>query len=336
VIWLTWRQHRQQALAGAIGLGLLALVLFVTHVGMAGTFNSTGLASCLSNPGRDCGALAETFDQHYRGLQFLAALFLVIPLLVGLFWGAPFVARELEQGTYRLVWTQSVTRRRWFSTKFAAVAGAALLGATAYAALVTWWTQMFVRIHASRFNPGFFDIRGMVPVAYILFALALGVLIGTLVRRTLPAMGLTLAAFVGVRVLVNIFARPHYMAAKITSFPVVPKGGGILVGGPDLANGWILNQVTVDRFGHLAYSGGGISFSPMLTSHCSGLIPPPPALPTPAQLSQCISHLGLRTVTTYQPAGRFWAFQGIESTIYVALAAALFLTAGWFVRRRIA
>jgi len=336
MMWLAWRQHRLQALAGAIGLGLLAVLLLVTHAGIASTFKSTGLASCLAHPGRDCGAFVEAFDQHFHGLQFLAALFLVIPMLVGLFWGAPLVARELEQGTYRLVWTQSATRRLWFSTKFATLAGASLIGGAAFAALVTWWSQLFVRVDASRFTPGSFDLRGIVPVGYILFALALGVLIGTLVRRTLPAMAATLAAFVGVRVLVNVFVRPHYLPAKTTSMPVVLRGSGILVGGPDLTNGWIINQVTVDRFGHLAYNGGGVGFSPFMASHCRLGALTPPNLPSPGQLSHCISKLGLHTVTTYQPAGRFWAFQGIESAIYVALAAALFLVAGWFVRRRLA
>jgi hypothetical protein len=174
MIWLTWRQHGQQALASAIGLGLVAAFFLVTHPGIANTFKSTGLASCLATPGRDCGQVAEQFDRQYRGLQFLVPLFLVVPLLVGLFWGAPLVARELEQGTHRLVWTQSVTRRRWFSTKLALIACAVVAGAAAFAELVTWWSGIFVRLHDNRSTPGIFDIRGIVPVAYALFALALG------------------------------------------------------------------------------------------------------------------------------------------------------------------
>ncbi|HEY7282402.1 MAG TPA: transporter, partial [Actinomycetota bacterium] len=192
MIWLAWRQHRQQALAGAIALGLVAAFLLVTHAGFANTFRSSGLSSCLAAPGRDCGQLADQFDQQYRGLQFVIPLFLTVPLLIGLFWGAPLVARELEQGTQRLVWTQSVTRRRWFSTKVLLQAGTAAAGVAALAALVTWWSGIFLRIHEDRFDPGIFDIRGIVPVAYVLFAVALGVLMGTLVRRTLPAMAATL------------------------------------------------------------------------------------------------------------------------------------------------
>src|SRR5205814_8144758 len=169
-------------------------------------------------------------NNHYHGLQFLVPLFLVVPLLIGLFWGAPLVARELEDGTHRLVWTQSVTRRRWFTTKVALVGGAAAAGAVAFAELVTWWSSMFTRANADRLTPGIFDIRGIVPVAYVLFALALGVFVGTLVRRTLPAMAATLGAFIGVRILVTLFLRAHYLAARTLSAPLPVAGGG--KGGP--------------------------------------------------------------------------------------------------------
>jgi hypothetical protein len=334
MIWLTWRQHRQQVLAGAIGLGLLAAVFLVTHIGIADMFKSTGLASCLATPGRDCGPVAEAFDRHYSGLQFLVPLFLTVPLLVGLFWGAPLVARELEQGTERLVWTQSVTRRQWFFTKIALIGCVVVAGTAAFAELVTWWSGMFVRTHDSRFTPGIFDIRGIVPIAYAVFALALGVLVGTLVRRTLPAMALTLSGFVAVRVLVALFARPHYLAARTASTPVLSKGGGIVVGSDRLAGAWILKQITVDRLGRFLSNGGGLSFAP-LNSRCPGLMPPPPALPSPANLATCVNQLGVRTVTTYQPASRFWTFQGIEFATFAILALVLFGGAAWLVRRRL-
>jgi ABC-type transport system involved in multi-copper enzyme maturation permease subunit len=341
VIWLAWRQHRQQALAGAIGLGLVAVFLLLTHAGIASNFRSSGLQSCLASPGRDCGQLSDQFDQQYRGLQFLAALFLVIPVLVGLFWGAPLVAREIEQGTYRLVWTQSVTRTRWYWTKLALIAGTVAVGAAAFAELVTWWSAIFVRVHDNRFTPGIFDFRGIVPIAYVLFGLALGVLVGTLVRRTLPAMAATLGGFIAVRVLVDLFVRPHYMAAKTATSPVlVHTPFGIKFGSPTLSGAWIVNQQTVDRFGHVIIGGSGISFD-YLNQRCPGVTPPPigggrSAAPSNPALAHCLHRLGVHTVTSYQPATRFWAFQGIEFAIYAVLAAALLVTAGWIVRRRLA
>src|SRR5207237_7050931 len=97
-------------------------------------------ARCLAVPGRECSNVTNVFTGRYSGLQFLVPLFVVVPLFVGLFWGAPLVSREIEHGTHRLVWTQSVTRRRWIGTKLALIGGAAFVGAAAFAALVTWWS----------------------------------------------------------------------------------------------------------------------------------------------------------------------------------------------------
>ena len=44
---------------------------------------------------------------------------LIAPAIVGIFWGAPLIARELETGTHRLVWNQTVTRTGWLATKLA-------------------------------------------------------------------------------------------------------------------------------------------------------------------------------------------------------------------------
>jgi len=176
----------------------------------------------------------------------------------------------------------------------------------------------------------------------VLFALALGVFVGTLVRRTLPAMAATLGAFIGVRILVTLFLRAHYLAARTLSAPLPVAGGGkggpggILIGpAQNLTDAWILKQVTVDRAGALVSKGVGFDLNYM-SAHCPGAIPPAPTLPSPSQLAGCVHRLGIHTVTTYQPGTRFWAFQGIESAIYLALAAALLVAAGWVVRRRLA
>src|SRR5205807_3320118 len=182
----------------------------LTHPGIAHTFHTSGLSNCLAHPGRDCSSLASTFNGQYRGLQFLVPLFLVVPLLVGLFWGAPLVARELEQGTHRLVWTQSVGRLRWLSAKLGFVLGATLLLAGAYAALATWWLAPLMTSTGDRFQPGIFDEQGLVPGAYAFFAVALGVAAGAIVRRTLPAMAVTLVGFLTMRVAVGGFGRSHF------------------------------------------------------------------------------------------------------------------------------
>ena len=137
MIWVTWRQHRQQLFVGAATLAVLVGFLLLTGFGIASTFRTSGLARCLAIPGRDCGDLSQAFGDRYSSLSFLIPLFLIVPAVIGMFWGAPLVAREIEQGTHRLAWTQSVTRLRWLGTKAAALAMATVSGAV----VVAWMSD---------------------------------------------------------------------------------------------------------------------------------------------------------------------------------------------------
>jgi len=137
MIWLTWRQHRLQLLFGSAVLAAIAAFLLLTGFGIASTFRSSGLASCLSVPGRDCGNIQNLFSNRYTGLQFTIPLFLILPALVGVFWGAPLLAREVEQRTHRLAWTQGVSRMRWAGTKVSTLVVATVLGAAVLSAMVS-------------------------------------------------------------------------------------------------------------------------------------------------------------------------------------------------------
>jgi hypothetical protein len=114
MIWLTWRQFRAQAAMMAAALAVLAVILAVTGPGLADEY-SNGIAVCTAQSG-DCSDFLQSFFDGHRG-AFLAvtAVVLVLPALIGVFWGAPLIARELEAGTHRLVWNQSVTRIRWLA-----------------------------------------------------------------------------------------------------------------------------------------------------------------------------------------------------------------------------
>src|SRR5262245_61364602 len=126
--WLTWRQFRSQTWVtiGALiaaGAGLLAAAKAVADL-----YVNSGAAACRS----DCNPVIENFVQQaqsgWTGIVYNAGIVLlyVLPGLIGAFWGAPLVARELEAGTHRLAWNQSVTRTRWLLTKLGIVGGAAV------------------------------------------------------------------------------------------------------------------------------------------------------------------------------------------------------------------
>jgi hypothetical protein len=338
MIWVAWRQHRTQMLWGAAVVAAMALFLIPTGIGMSHQFTSSGLARCLRTVGADCGDLSERFDSRYNGYAFLVPLFLLAPVLFGVFFGAPLIAREMDSGTYRLAWTQGVSRPRWLSTKLAVVVGAALAGSASLAYMVTWWSRPLITNGGSRFRPGIFDLRGVVPIAYAIFAVMLGVAIGTLIKKTLPAIGVTLVAFAGVRVGIEFFLRQHYMKAKtFTQSLATIKGSPGPRGAP-----WVISDNTLDRLGHVVSRGGGIDFG-YLASRCPAVASQGPFPQGPGAIAvvpgkmdpiaACVQHLGLRDMTVYQPASRFWTFQWIEFAIFIALAIGLAAFTIWRTKR---
>ena len=166
------------------------------------------------------------------------------------------------------------------------------------------------------------------PVAYAVFAMALGICAGALIRRTVPAMAVTLGGFIAVRVAVTLWLRPHYISAvtAVRSLPAQPQLTGSY---------WLLSQGTRNPAGQLmaAPQDQAAAFGVPVSSlprACAGL-----AKPTGGLTSACRAALtGFRSFVTYQPASRFWPFQGIETGVFIVLAAILLaVTAVVLIRR---
>jgi hypothetical protein len=257
----------------------------------------------------------------------LPYLSLILPVVLGMLWGAPLVAHELEARTSDFAWTQSVTRTRWLSGK----AGWLLLAAAAcggvLAALTTWWSGPVNAISAGAFAPGQFDTQGIVPIGYAVFAMALGIAAGTVARRTLPAIAVTLGGFIALRLVISDLLRPHYITAVTTYYSVTgsftPRG-----------QAWVLSQGAVSRAGVVVAAGWGELY-PALPASCQKLLPA--AAGKGASLTavfSCMKAHGWRGFVTYQPSYRYWPFQGIETGIYLLLAAALIGVTFLVIRRR--
>jgi hypothetical protein len=107
MVWLTWRQLRGGAVMTAAAVAVLAVVLGLSGPRLADEY-ATGIAACEAQGG--CSAFRQGFfDDNLLPHLGVTAVALVLPALLGIFWGAPLIARELEAGTHRLVWNQSVT-----------------------------------------------------------------------------------------------------------------------------------------------------------------------------------------------------------------------------------
>ncbi len=334
MIWLTWRQLRTQAVAVYAALLVLAGLLLLT-------------ASSLTD-------LRDTYGQRFlpqisgtdQTLSYLSvAAMILLPPLIGMFWGAPLIARELENGTHRLAWNQSVTRGRWLAVKLGLTGLAVMVAAALLCAVVTWWFDPIDKaVDAGYPGPGFlvlprtdvamFDARGIAPIGYAVFAFTLGATMGVLIRRTVAAMAATLVAFTVVQVAVPLWIRPHLAPAAHLTIPITASSRvGFNPGSLKLNIGqngaWLIEQHTVNAQG--ARTG-----LPSWFTRCFAVdqAPPPPA----SRLEGCIARLGgegYHQVATYQPAGHFWPLQFAETGIFLALALVLAGCCFWATTRRL-
>jgi len=351
MIWLTWRQFRVQALLAAIALVVVAAVVFVTGAHLHDLYD-TSAASC-----RDCaeGAAAISRPPYSFLRHFLGPFLLAVPLIIGMFWGAPLLARELESGTFRLAWTQSVTRTRWLAVKVAIVGVAAIAVSELMSLLVTWWFAPLNNLEMTWISPAVFDERGIVAIGYAAFAFALGVCAGALLRRTLLAMATTFVVFVAVRLVVAYWLRERLIGAVHMTqslsggvkpvgagnvgFELGPSGVTLVTPGVQVPGAWVYSTQIVNRAGDAPTQQ---SIRAVVRAACPNVAAPPTGAgvaerTSPAEFESCTMHLSAKfhLLVSYQPADRYWTFQGLETAIFLAAALALIGLSFWWVRRRL-
>jgi hypothetical protein len=341
MIWVTWRQYRTQILVALGALAALAVIVLLTGPNLAHLYDTT-VATCKTH--NDCSAARSSFLLNDVDLQTaLDVLVTVVPGILGIFWGAPLIARELESGTYRLAWTQSVTRNRWLTVKVGVIGLASMVVAGLLSLMVTWWFIPLDRVTMSPFES--FDERDIVPVAYAAFAFTLGATAGAIIRRSVPTMATTLVAFASVRLAVALWLRPNLIAPVLRVIPLsrvsvvvsrvsvvasVSANGGTPIltpNTPTIPNAWIYSVQIVNRAGHLLSTELVGSACPDLASD-----------PRPNVVGNCVAKLSAKfhVLVTYQPGSRYWAFQWYELAIFVAAAVVLAAICFWWIRRRLA
>ncbi len=336
MIWLTWRQHRAEAGVGAALLAAAVVALMVIGQGAHHLARQLGMPGCAQSGG-GCGSALEELHRHYHWLPPVTGSLIAVPLLVGMFWAAPLVSREYESGTHRLVWTQSISRRRWISTKVAIIAAVVGVAAAVLGLVATWALDPLAPAFGTRFNSTWYDITGVVPVACMLFAFAAGVAASALTRRTIPAMATTLAVYAAARIPVHFFRRNlwptvhHTVTYPLSSLLRDPDGDHPLASGLS-PNDWILSTV---RLGPTGHSIVGLNNRDILINYCPSL--PPRGEIGAAAIQACqakLNGLNASEVSRYHPASQFWSIQLVESLLFVAIAAVLAATAILAVVRR--
>jgi ABC-type transport system involved in multi-copper enzyme maturation permease subunit len=213
MIWVSWRQHRSQAIACLAVLIALAVYAIVLGTSMRTAF-SNGLIACLArSQGTACPAAVHTFMNKFGSEVNIAfwSVTLIVPGLIGVLVGAPLIARELEYGTWRLAWSQTVPRARWLAVKLALVTGGLIVLGAAMTAVITWYRAPMDRL-TGHFEHNIYDFEGLVLTAYILCAFGFAVLAGLLLRRSIPAMVAAFIPWLAIRLVIEFVARPHFLA----------------------------------------------------------------------------------------------------------------------------
>jgi hypothetical protein len=330
--WVSWRQHRA-TLAGLIAvLGAVGLYLYITGLGLR----------------HDVAAYGEMFVANGSGKMGMtptAALLQVLPALIGAFVGAPVLARELETGTFRYTWTQGFGRERWAAAKLAQIAVAVTVVAGAFGFLFSWCYEPIIGVRQglSPLMAITFDLRGIAFAAWALVAFAIGVLAGILIRRVVPAMFASLAAWSGLAVVTGVFLRPHYETPVVTSSFKLPSAAWVI------SQRWTLygkpvSLASVDRvlqkIGATEFAPGQFGAKPTGGSGqtASGFGQTSSVGSTARNVNPVpyLIHHGFAQLTSYQPASRFWPFQWIEGGWLLALSLVLIAAAIWLVRRHAA
>jgi hypothetical protein len=310
--WLTWRQHRPQLMATLVVLALVGFAALITDLPIRAAYHRHALSTCLPPATRSgCDLIVSHFRGEFAALRSAARYLIVLPVLAGLFIGAPLLAREYETGTFRLAWTQGVSRRRWLLAKTALLGVAVVVAALLVAVVARWWRTPCDNVDG-RIGPAGFDLEGVVVAGYAVFALAVGVLAGAVFRRTIPAMSVAAATFFAVRFAVEKGLRPHYLAPlhrTVVGLTTAPA-----------RRDWVLGDHLVDAIGRQISTGR----EDLAVAHArqAGIDP-----------QEYLVSLGWRRLITYQPDGRFWTFQLIELGIFLALAALVVAAALAVVRR---
>jgi len=318
--WVTWRQHRI-ALAGVAALlGAWAVYLWLAGLQLHHAYAAA--TACHPASSLACGEIISEFNVTYGDPALTAAVLLqTVPALIGAFVGAPVLARELETGTFRYAWTLGISRRRWTLGKLVPLAIAVAAAAGVFSLLFSWFFQpLFADGNNIPFTAELFDLRGVALPAWTLAAFAIGALAGMLIRRVVPAIAATLAAWAGLALTAALYLRQHYAVPLRTSNLNVP------------GSAWIMSQWWT--------KGGKFAFAnwhdapASLVRRCSAA--GPLGKGSPGTLYQCFAQHGYTQWTSYQPGSRFWPFQWIEGGWLLALSVLLIAATVWLVRRRAA
>ncbi|MET8764137.1 hypothetical protein [Lentzea sp. NPDC004782] len=321
--WIVWRQQRPMFITLAIGLVVAVAAVLLLRAGMVADLTARNLVDCAVKGLDSCrGQAANDFQNAWFDKMHLAqGAVMAAPVLMGMFVGAPLFAREFEQGTHALAFTQSVSRTRWTATKFVVAALPALVFVVVFQLVVQSWLSAAGKLGPLATGPFYFttfEAQGVSPVAYTLFAYTLGMFAGALFKRTLVAMTLTLGLFVVVRFVVTGMRELLISPTRVVSDD--PSKSAVADSGP-----LVVHQGFLDAKGAVVADS-----APLMNCASKG------DAPVVKDFAACYKKNGLaQSYADIIPADQAGLLHLLEASIFVGAAVLFALGAVWAVRRQV-
>jgi hypothetical protein len=325
--WLSWRQQRTETLITGALLAILVGLFIPAGIHAADLFAQQHVARCIGRQSQACGLVVGNYVLSTGVLRALldSGWFNLIPGLIGVALATP-ILQDLDNGTARLAWTQSVTRRRWIGTKVGIAAGTSILAGAAFSALFTWYEVPFARIYGYWDK---FDFEWLAPVGYTVFALGLALACGVLLRRAAAALVIAYGVYVAARLFVELWLRQRFLSPVSATWPAATQGQPAS-GGPNLVRDWVIFDGPSNRAGRPFTNFG-------LLPSCARSVGGAQKSGVPHVMKQdphCMARIGAGFYhAVWQPDSRFWEFQGIEFALFTGVAALLLAFAAWRVLR---
>lgn len=302
--WLVWRRHR----------ALLRTGLLITVAGSAAfAYQRIGLMDFLHAKGASAaaGSQVSTDFQNTFGTTFSRDIQVLqlLPVLAGMFLGAPLIAGEQELGTLKLVTTQSASRGRWIAATLGLPLALVVLCTTLLSAAFTWlWSPAHALVSDGNWlESGAFDTTGPVPVATALFLTSCGIALGVLIKRVTAAMAATAVLAVAAGVIWDEKLRPLLGTLRSVSYPF--NGDG-----PSLPAASVRIDDWVSTADGKLYGFGTC---------------------TTGDTEACRAKLGIvNRVTQYFDYGQMAGMQWLGAGILLALAAVILALVVWRAHRR--
>ncbi|SMC69650.1 ABC transporter permease subunit [Kibdelosporangium aridum] len=298
MIWVTWRQQRLQILAVFGIVAVISAVLVYVRSQAAALLPDVALVS----------------DRYNIFLQYFVLLLMALPALLGMFFGAPLFAREIEQGTHVFALTQSVSRTRWLITKAVMACGSLAAAMFVLGVVAAWAFEPMKSSMQTRLETGQFEAQGVVVGGYAILAFAVGATAGLVLRNTLAAMVVTLIMYGAVLLTLGQSVRENYAEPSYFEAPVNQVASQAEPG-----RSWQVD------FGFVDATGKQI---PLLsTTHCAA----------EPDVKACFDRMNF--VASYSKAhlpGQFWRFQFTELGLVLVLSTIVLGAGAWASRRRLA